>query len=272
MNNFFSIWTPIDFSKSSGEEKLTKAPISGIVSSDTMDLQGDTILQEGMDWSYFLRRGWINYEHMQGPEFIVGVPTSIETKITEKGNATQIEGHLLLNRPRGKEVYETAKALQEAEINRSLGFSVEGQVLERSEEDKSVITKARILNVSVTAHPVNTDAVLDIIARSVGYQMPAQPSADAMSPLVEQSLERDMSPLTEQSLERDMSGLENTVREVLKTELAEYMKEQADKVFDKQPATITFKQIKEMVSRTFPSLNYTDCLRLARELFEGAKS
>ena len=260
MNNFFSIWTPIDFSKSAGEEKLTKAPISGVVSTDTIDLQGDTILQEGMDWSYFLRRGWINYEHMQGPEFIVGVPTSVETKITDKGNATQIEGHILLNRPRGKEVYDTAKALQEADINRSLGFSVEGQVLERSEEDKSVITKARILNVSVTAHPVNPDAVLDIIARSIGYQTPAQPSEDAMS------------PLAAQSLEGDMSGLETTVREVLKTELAEYMKSEADKVFEKQPAMIPYKQIKEMVSRTFPSLSSAMCSRLARELFEGAKS
>ena len=44
------------------------------------------------------------------------------------------------------------------------------------------------------------------------------------------------------------------------------------KVFEKKPAMITYKQIKEMVSRTFPSLSSAMCSRLARELFEGAKS
>lgn len=167
----FSLWTALDIEKSDhGAEMPTKAPIAGIVSTDSEDLQGDRILQEGCDWDYFLRRGWLNYEHQQGPEHIVGVPTSVKAAVTPSGQkATRIEGYLLLDRPRAKEVYEAAKAIQKAtgSVDRSIGFSVEGQVMERDSKNPKIITRARILNVSVTAHPVNPDARLEVLARSL---------------------------------------------------------------------------------------------------------
>jgi hypothetical protein len=113
------------------------------------------------------KRGWLNYEHQQGPEHIVGYPTVVRPAVFEGKQATMIEGYLLLDRPRAKEVYESAKAIQKAADGRSIGFSVEGQVLERDNKDPKIITKARILNVSVTAHPVNPDARLEVLARSL---------------------------------------------------------------------------------------------------------
>ena len=56
----FSTWLPLGLVKSE-EEGRTK--IGGIISTDTVDQQGDMILQEGMDFSYFLDKGYFNYEH-----------------------------------------------------------------------------------------------------------------------------------------------------------------------------------------------------------------
>jgi len=166
--DLFSVWTPINIQKAQdGPEEPMKAPIAGIVSTDGVDLQGDKIIQEGCDWDYFLKRGWLNYEHKQGPEFIVGYPTKVKSTVHDGKNATMIEGYLLLDRPRAKEVYESAKAIQKASDGRSIGFSVEGQVLQRDPKDPKRILKARILNVSVTAHPVNPDARLEVLARSL---------------------------------------------------------------------------------------------------------
>jgi hypothetical protein len=167
--DLFSLWTPINIQKSQGDgaEEPLKGPIAGIVSTEATDLQGDSIIQAGCDWDYFLRRGWLNYEHQQGPEYIVGYPTLVKPTVHKGQPATMIEGYLLLDRPRAKEVYESARAIQKAADGRSIGFSVEGQVMERDSKNPKIITKARILNVSVTAHPVNPDARLEVLARSL---------------------------------------------------------------------------------------------------------
>lgn len=166
----FSTWTSLSLVKAGEEGEVEpRAEIEGLISSDCVDLQGDRILQEGMDWSYFLKRGWLNYEHQQGPENIVGVPSSVTPVSLEDGKqGSYLKGYLLLNRPKAKEIASTALALKAAGADRKIGFSVEGQVLARDPRNPKIITKSRILNVSVTAHPVNPDAsTLEVIARSL---------------------------------------------------------------------------------------------------------
>jgi hypothetical protein len=262
--NLFSLWTPIDLEKAaSADDDGSKAPIAGIVSTDSKDLQGDMILQDGCDWSYFLTKGWFNYEHKQGPENIVGIPESVQPMTLPDGRAaTRVKGYLLIDRPQAKEVYEAAKAIQKSGGGRSIGFSVEGQVLERDKRNANVITKARILNVSVTAHPVNPDARLEVLARSldavyttrtaadngdapmavdiekgdVGYQAPSQPDASAaLSSLVPESLEGKPSEVSEPS--EDLSSMiEGMLRRVLKDEMQKMMNEDLDRVMDSAKA------------------------------------
>lgn len=249
--DLFSVWAPIDIAKANGDsDEPLKGPIAGIVSTDAEDLQGDRIIQSGCDWDYFLRRGWLNYEHQQGPEHILGYPTAVKSATLANGKqATKIEGYLLLDRPRAKEVYEAARSIQKAtgDLERTIGFSVEGQVMERDAKDPKIITKARILNVSVTAHPVNPDARLEVLARSllaldgkdvdmgdssatlgetlndredptmdpeqtmkgaVGYMAPAKPDAEApMSPLVSQSVDGQPSSAAGPSEPEDLSSM-----------------------------------------------------------------
>ena len=191
----FSIWTPMEIGETviktvnGGEETELTGRIGGIISTELKDQQGGTVLQGGIDWDYFLKHGWFNYEHKAGPDNVLGHPEIVETITHNDQPATRVEGVLYLHKARAKEIWETAQAMQKASTKRRLGFSVEGQVLGR---DKKNIIKAKVLNVAITAHPVNPDARLEVLARSfsaVGYQTPTQPGVENLSPLVPQSLQ-----------------------------------------------------------------------------------
>ena len=201
---FFSRWAPVTLS----EETLSKAEagdapvvakIGGICSTDDKDFEGESISQDGLDWSYFLQHGWFNFEHQQGPQAVLGHPTRVEPVDEHK---TRVEGEIYLSKPLAREIYETAYAIQKAGAPRSLGFSIEGQVLQRDSVSPKKVLKARVLNVAITSAPVNPHTNLELIARSMGaaaagYQSPAIPDADAsLSALMEQSLAPKLSSAT----------------------------------------------------------------------------
>lgn len=190
----FARWVPVSFSdtlsKAEDEEKVT-AEIGGICSTDDLDFEGESIAQDGLDWSYFLRHGWFNHEHQQGPSAVLGHPVKVEP-VDE--NRTRVEGILYLAKELGKQVYETAMALKKAGGARTLGFSIEGQVLQRCPKNPKKVLKARVLNVAITSAPVNPHTNLELIARSmganIGYQEAPIPDADAsLSALMQESLE-----------------------------------------------------------------------------------
>ena len=175
----FSLYTTLDIEK--GKDNPDKVKIGGIISSDTNDQEGDVLLQEGMDWSYFLERGYFNYEHQQGPENILGVPDKVELVDMNGKKATKVEGFLLMDTPKAKDVYQSIKAVAKAGLNRQIGFSVEGQVIERDLENPKIVKRAKILNVSITAHPVNPDAKLELLARSLMIAEKAKIQAEGKS-------------------------------------------------------------------------------------------
>lgn len=190
----FARWVPVSFrdtlSKADDEGKAT-AEIGGICSTDDLDFEGESIAQDGLDWSYFLRHGWFNHEHQQGPSAVLGHPVKVEP-VDEK--RTRVEGVLYLAKELGKQVYETAMALKKAGGERTLGFSIEGQVLLRCPKNPKKVLKARVLNVAITSAPVNPHTNLELIARSMGanlgYQEAPIPDADAsLSALMQESLE-----------------------------------------------------------------------------------
>lgn len=290
MTELFSVWTSIDLSKAdAGEDAGNKAPIGGIISTDTVDLQGDQILQAGCDWSYFLKRGWFNYEHKPGAENIVGIPKSVKAVTLDGGKqATRVEGVLLLDRPRAREVYESAKAIQKAGEGRSIGFSVEGQVLQRDPANPKIVTKARILNVSVTAHPVNPDARLEVLARSLeasglditldnynhvdnleestdmnkgkaGYAEPAKPDPSAsVSPMVKESLDEEPAAKQEE-------GTESLLRRILREELS-------SAVVPFEKTMVSLPQMVQLLDKVYPNIPKTETRSLARKLLSAAKS
>jgi len=118
---------------------------------------------------------------------VLGYPLSVETR----GRETHLEGVLLLDRPKAREVYDTARSLQKAGGGRRLGFSIEGQVMERDPRNAKRIIKARVLNCAITHNPINADTNLELMKSlmSVGYQTPsAAPNGESLAPLVPQQL------------------------------------------------------------------------------------
>jgi hypothetical protein len=189
-------------------DRPNTAKIAGIISTDEVDLQGERVLQKGLDFSYFLKKGTFNYEHKPGAENMLGYPT----KITQRKGYTEVEGVLLLDKPRARDIYETAAALNKAGGHRTLGFSVEGQVLARDEMDPKIVKKARVINCAITSNPINPDTTLNLIKSvsalllrkgagslsmprpsSAGYQTPSQVNGQSIQGLVPQQLDQTVS-------------------------------------------------------------------------------
>lgn len=183
-----------------------------IVSAAGRDLEGEEMSQDGLDWSYFMKRGVFNWEHQPGPDNILGYPVdgSLERTVDEEGNpATSVMGELVLDKKKAYETWETMCALQKAGNKRQVGFSVEGPVLKRDPRNSKKITKAWVRAVAICAHPMRSTARVLSIAKSmdalrielmvkgeIGYQSAPGMGTGNCAPLMGQSIDRKLANLT----------------------------------------------------------------------------
>lgn len=192
------------------EEPQATARFVALVSASGKDFQGEDLDQDGLDWDYFFKHGWFNWEHQPGPENILGYPepgSLSRTKTADGAPATRLVGHLLLSKPRAKEVYETALALQKANSGRQIGFSVEGGVTKRDPRNPKHVLKAMVRNVAVTAHPIQPSARLELV-KSLDALATLAKSGDGVGALNYQGAptmaggDADLSALARQSVDR----------------------------------------------------------------------
>lgn len=150
-------------------ERDGKAPtarwrVEGIASTEHEDQQGDTIRQDGLDWSAFLKRGFINDDHGDGVDAILGYPEKVEPVTVRDGNrtvkATRVVGYLF-DLPKAAERVQLAKAMHDTP--RQMGFSVEGPKPERDPRDPKVISKAQVHHLALTPWPVNQHATVSSV-------------------------------------------------------------------------------------------------------------
>jgi len=130
--------------------------IEGIASTADLDLQGERVVQDGIDFEYFLKNGYINNDHKEGPENKVGEPT--EAKITKDG--FWIKGFLYKGKEISDKWWEHLQSLDQSDSKRRVGFSIEGKVKRRA--GKSIL-KCWIKDVAITAAPVNTSTWTQIV-------------------------------------------------------------------------------------------------------------
>lgn len=234
------------------------APISGLVTAGGKDFEGEFLDQDGLDWEYFKKSGWFNYEHNPGIENIIGYPDrtkDIERCIDEDGNdATRVHGFLLLGTERGRKVYEVAKALYKAGAGRQIGFSVEGQVLMRDHKNPSQVLKAKVRNVAITAHPVRDTA---------RFEMVKSLDASGLSDVVAELQAAGISSAGYRSYKTADQGLAALLPEDL---------EGAPKVAAvPKRERLTFQTLCDKVAKAFPLLSADDVQRVAIKLVEGSK-
>lgn len=143
--------------------------IGGFVSTDHMDRQGETLIQEGLDFGPFLDKGWLNDNHDPATDALVGYPTAAELRSLEKGHrGWYVEGELLEGdgTTRADKIWALAQSLQKSG-KRKLGFSVEGAIVARDGKDPKKVRKAVVREVAITRCPVNVETSLDVLAKSL---------------------------------------------------------------------------------------------------------
>jgi len=159
----FSTFQPLDLKLIKSEDGGKVYKISGIATTEHTDTAGEIILQNGIDWSYCLKSGSFNYDHSNLPAHILGAPQSVE-KVKHNGkSATKISGILYGDKQIVKDLVENVKLMRSTKSGRSLGFSIEGQVMERDRKNPKIITRAKVLNVSLTHQPANQEATVQLV-------------------------------------------------------------------------------------------------------------
>lgn len=157
----FDVFLPFDKVEKSGDDDNTYT-IAGMASTGRVDLQGEQIDPAGIDASYFISDGFIDYEH--DTDQVIGVPTK-NTHVDNKG--LFLEAKLFKNMPQVQSIIKLYHNIKDNNIDRHLGFSVEGNVIERDEEDESIIRQVQITGVAVTKNPANTDATWELLSKSL---------------------------------------------------------------------------------------------------------
>jgi len=150
---FFVPATALKISK--GGKKDGKRWIQGIASTDSRDLQGEIVKQNGIDFSYFLKHGYFNDDHKSGPEHKVGEPTAC--KVTKNG--LWVKGFLFNNHKKADEYWELMNSLTASGSSRKVGFSIQGKVKRRAGKE---ISECWIQDIALTPAPVNTTTWAEI--------------------------------------------------------------------------------------------------------------
>ena len=133
--------------------------IQGIASTDARDLQGEVVVQDGIDFGYFLKNGYFNDDHKDGPEHKLGEPT--KCRVTKDG--LWVKGFLYKSEKQERAGhYWNLIAAQGAEgdSQRSVGFSIQGKVLKRK---GNVIERCWIQDVAITTAPINAKTWADVV-------------------------------------------------------------------------------------------------------------
>lgn len=159
-------WFPFELEKA-GEPDPGElhAPISGIVSSERRDEDGEIVKQDGIDWSYFKSQGKITYGHPATNANVIGEPLEVAaTKLDDGTPAHHMKGRLFLMDDLGSRVARKARVLQKSSDKTRLGLSVEGHVIERDKDDHKTINRCKVITVAVDASPKNPDARMELAA------------------------------------------------------------------------------------------------------------
>lgn len=182
----FEMPIEMELRKSEGGERRI---VRGYASTESMDQDGEIILQNGIDFSPLLKSGFLNYDHYGkclscgethdrakcpacGSKgrmpIIIGVPLLGE--IRDKG--LWVEGELFkssdagVSSEQGKladEMWALGMMLQKTG-QRSLSYSVEGGVLQRHGKK---IVKSLVKHLAVTSKPVNPEATIECLRKSM---------------------------------------------------------------------------------------------------------
>ena len=155
----FSFFMPVQTVMKSGDKDKEdgKRWIQGIASTNARDLQGEIVVQDGIDFDYFLKKGYFNDDHKDGPEHKVGEP--VKCRVTENG--LWVKGFLYKKQEKAQQYWDLIRAQEdEPDSNRRVGFSIQGKVLRRK---GNTIEKCWIQDIAITTAPINSNTWAEVV-------------------------------------------------------------------------------------------------------------
>jgi hypothetical protein len=160
---------PLEFFQKGDDQDPYSRRIRGFVTTEHPDRDGEIVLQDGLDFSDFLKYGHFNDNRGQKTRDMLGWPISVERKRTADGRVGHyVEGYLIRGWEPAEEVWRLGQALQTAKAPRRLGFSVEGKIDQRGEQNGlPTVVRARVRNVAITSQPVNPYTGLDLVTKAL---------------------------------------------------------------------------------------------------------
>ena len=157
----FKFWVPL--SKASKSKDGKARIIEGIASTPDLDLQNEKVNQRGINFDYFLKHGYFNWDHKPGADNKIGEPW--ECRITPKG--LFVKGMIYKNKRVSDAVWEHITALgQNSDSKRKVGFSLQGKTVLR---EGSNIAKCWVQDIAVTTAPINYNTYIDIVKSLSAY-------------------------------------------------------------------------------------------------------
>lgn len=173
MDKKFQFHMPIDLVKADDSEDEWK--VSGIASTGDEDLQGEKVLQDGVDISMLKAgRGLFNWDHQKGPENVLGQIEDAEFVDQDGKKCLMVKGYLFKAQPRAQAFYNILKSVKKSNGPR-VHLSIEGKILERDIHNPRSIKKARIDKVALTLDPVNPYTYAQLVKSLNGAEEAPEP-------------------------------------------------------------------------------------------------
>jgi len=170
----FQFYSPMNFFEKADADDGKTRRIAGIISTETLDKQGEVLVQKGLDLKPWIKNGWFNDNHKKEATDVLGYPTNAsffqkgatlpDGKAAEE-NCTWAEGYLV-DTPKANAFWELGRALQKSN-DRRLGFSVEGKVQRRAGPGGKRVVKAVVNHVAITHCPVGEGTRLETLVKSL---------------------------------------------------------------------------------------------------------
>lgn len=158
--NKFRFFAPVDtIEKAKDKDGNEVYKVGGIISDSSRDADGETLDANGFDFSEF---SFINWNHGKSPSDIIGEPESWKVI---PGKGVYMEGYIYPDSDKGSQAVKLMKTLQKSKKGNHLGWSLEGQVLERDLMDKTKVTKAKITSVALCPFPKNGNTFAELLKK-----------------------------------------------------------------------------------------------------------
>lgn len=159
MDTPFSFWLPLLKSEAFDAAGRARRYVEGVASTEDLDLQGERVIQKGIDFTPLLERGYIDWNHMahRDPAAIIGVPEEARLESYHGAPALYLKALLyddeggLADRTWGL-INTVAKANDAGYPVRRIGWSVEGAVTNRRGGE---LLASQVRMAALTHEPVN---------------------------------------------------------------------------------------------------------------------